>query len=278
MDVDPGPIVQRILLGAELREARETRGLSTAAASKALDWYSGKLSKIEAGDMKTKDADLRRAVEVYEIDAERARRLQVLATDSRRRLPPARVPEWAAKYVHLVAAASELRIWSVDTFPGTVQTEAYARAMLTESVVVSPADVDRMAEDRARRAERWETDDSTALWLIVGEEALRREIGGPPVLREQLVRVRELAERPNITVQIVPYQSGAHSSHGLAFSLITIFPGRPGVVYVEGLTSSDYLGREHARSYGVAYDRLRAVANSRIASVAMLDQRISDLT
>jgi hypothetical protein len=144
-------------------------------------------------------------------------------------------------------------------------------------ILTSLAEVDGMAQDRARRVDRFRSPDAPRLWVVVGEEALHREIGGKDVLRAQLAQVRELAELPNITVQVIPFVNGAHSSHGVAFTMITLLAGRPGLVYVEGLTGSDYLAREHFRIYGLAYDNLRGSALSRQGTMAMIDQRLAEL-
>lgn len=273
---NPGPVVQRILLGAQLSAARELRGLSTTEATKALGWYAGKLSKIEAGDVPTSDKDLLKAIRVFEIPAEEAEPLQRLAAEARRKLPPSRVPEWAAKYVHLIAAAKELKLWNSDTFPGTVQTADYARASLSPSVSVSVADVERMVEERVKRLDILKSG-ALRLWLVVGEEALYREIGGPDTLRGQLEHVRDLAKRPNVIVQVVPFDGGAHPSHGISFSIVNLFEGRPGIVYLGGLTGSDYLGREHVRVYNLAFDQLRTAALSKQRTMNMINRRIAEL-
>jgi hypothetical protein len=146
---DLGPFVQRILLGARLRAARESIDLSTTDATRALGWYAGKLSKVEQGDVPTSDKDLATMIRIFKIEPKEAGELQRLASLARRKLPPSRVPEWAAKYVHLVAAASSLKLWNADAFPGTVQTADYARAQLQRMVTVPAADVNQMAQDRA---------------------------------------------------------------------------------------------------------------------------------
>ncbi|ASU81278.1 hypothetical protein CDG81_19200 [Actinopolyspora erythraea] len=275
---DPGPVVQRILLGAELREARENSGLSTSDATKRLGWYAGKLSKVEQGDKSVTDKELAKAIDVFGIARERADALKGLAAEARRKLPPARVPEWATKYVNLIAAASELKLFFPDSFPGTVQTFDYAHAMLSGSVVVSRADVERMAEERVKRAKTLLNNEETRFWLIVGEEALHRQIGGKSVLREQLEQVRQFAESPNATVQMVPFDGGAHTCHGTSFTIITLLEGKPSIVYTEGLTGSDYLGREHVRVYNLAYDNLRAVALSPQKTLEAIERRIGELT
>ncbi len=277
-EADPGPVVQRILLGADLRDAREAAGLSNAEASKALGWYTGKLSKVEQGDMKINDKDLDQVARVYKIPDNRAATLQHLAAEARRKLPPARVPDHAVKYVNLERAATELKIFNGDCFPGTVQTADYARAMLGRSVIVSPADVDRMAEDRAKRLERMKSPSAPRLWLVVGEEALYREVGGRAVLRAQLEQVRQLAELSHVCVQIVSFDGGAHSSHGATFTIVTLIEGRAGIVYVEGLTASDYLGREHVRIYNLAFETLRATTLSQQRTMERISQRINELT
>ncbi|WP_165912822.1 helix-turn-helix domain-containing protein [Tamaricihabitans halophyticus] len=274
---DPGPIVQRILLGAALRDAREDKGLSSTEATKKLGWYAGKLSKVEQGDKGVTDKDLAKAVAVYEIAKDREGVLKQLAAEARRKLPPSRVPEWATKYVNLVAAAAEIKLHLSDSFPGTVQTINYARAVLERSVVVSQADVERMAEERTRRVERL-ISANTRIWLVVGEEALYREIGSREVLREQLEHVRSLATAANVTLQVMPYDGGAHSCHGTPFTIISLIEGRPGIVYTEGLTGSDYLGGEHVRVYNLAYDNLRAAALSPDKTLALINRRIKELT
>ena len=94
---DLGPFVQRILLGARLRAARESIDLSSTDATKALGWYPGKLSKIEQGDVPTSDKDLAAAIRAFKIEPKEAGDLQRLASLARRKLPPSRVAEWAAK-------------------------------------------------------------------------------------------------------------------------------------------------------------------------------------
>ncbi|OKI36902.1 hypothetical protein A6A25_20625 [Saccharothrix sp. CB00851] len=270
--------MQRILLGADLRDAREAAGLSNADASKMLGWYTGKLSKVEQGDMKVSDGDLEKAARAYKIPRDRATSMRRLAAESRRKLPATRVPEHAVKYVNLERAARELRIFNGDCFPGTVQTTDYARAMLGRSVIVSPAEVERMAGDRGKRLERMKGPGGPRMWLIVGEEALYREIGGPEILRAQLEQIKLLAKLPHIYVQIIPLDAGAHASHGATFTIVTLIEGRPGIVYVEGLTAADYLGREHVRVYNLAFETLLGSSLSRHQTIERINLRIKELT
>jgi transcriptional regulator with XRE-family HTH domain len=108
MDDDPGPAVQRIVLGEELRELREAAGLSSDDAASALGWYRAKISKVETGAAKLADKDIARLIEVYGIPSDRQDQLRRLAKEAARRLQPARVPDFATKYVNLEGSAVDV--------------------------------------------------------------------------------------------------------------------------------------------------------------------------
>src|SRR5699024_10001303 len=184
---------------------------------------------------------------------------------------------WAVKYVNLIAAAQEIKIFNLDAFPGTVQTVDYAHAMMSETVNFSMAEVGRMAEEREQRSIRYDNDETARLGLIIGEEAIYRQVGGPKVLARQLEKVRRLATLPKVTVQVLPVDGGAHPAHGTPFSIVNLIDGRPGIVYVEILTGSDYLGQEHTRAYNLAYEKLQVAALSENKTIELLDRRILEL-
>jgi hypothetical protein len=276
-DPDLGPAVQRVIIGAELLAARMAAGLSVAAATSAFGWHTGKLTRIEQGAVPVRDVDLDKCFEVYGVPEAEHQRLRDLAAQGRHKLPPSRVQEWAARYVHLISGAASLRLFSESSWPGTVQTMAYARAQLRKSATVRAADVDRMAEERWERVERLRTSGRPRLWLIVGEGALRKEVGGRETLRSQLELVRELAELPNVDIQVIPDDAGAHASDNASFSIINVIDGLPGIVYVGHLSGADYLGGEHVRVYNVVYDNLRASALSPERTMELITRRIEEL-
>ncbi|MGH3700094.1 MAG: Scr1 family TA system antitoxin-like transcriptional regulator [Pseudonocardiaceae bacterium] len=109
-----------------------------------------------------------------------------------------------------------------------------------------------------------------------GEEALRRMVGGPQVQRGQLLRLRELAELPNVTVQVMPLSGGAHAGLGMSFVLLDL--GQSRTVYIEGLTSSDYHVRPaHIQAYSLAFDRLRVASLGDWDSLAIINTLIDEL-
>lgn len=276
-DPDPGSAVQRVILGAELMAARTSAGLSGAAATTRFGWHSGKLTRVEQGAVPMRDADLAQCFDVYRIPESEQQRLRDLAAQGRRKLPPSRVQEWAARYVHLISGAASLKLFSESSWPGSVQTADYARAQLRKSVTVKLADVDRMAEDRTERVERLRTTSRPHLWLVVGEGALQKEVGGRETLRGQLELICELAALPNVEIQVIPNDAGAHASDNISFSIINIVEGLPGIVYVGHLSGADYLGGEHVRTYNVVFDSLRATALSPERTIDLINRRIDEL-
>ena len=272
---DPGPVVQRIMLGGELRALREAAKISTEAAATEFGWYRAKVSKVETGTVKLTATELSELLTFYQADDATSERVQRLGEEARRKTTPARVPDWAKQYVSLEASATEIKLFFGDFIPGLLQTRDYARAVLSTSVIVPPADVEQMATNREHRAERLRSG-APLLWVVLGEEALRRTVGGRQVQRGQLLRLRELAELPNVTVQIMPLSGGAHAALGMSFTLLDL--GQSQTVYIEGLTSSDYLVRpQHIQAYSLAFDRLRVASLGDRESLAIINTLIDEL-
>lgn len=275
---DPGPIVQRFVLGAELRDLREAAGITPDDAARQLGWYVAKISKIENGDGKLNDPEVAKMLELYHASSTTGERVLQLAKEARRKVPAARVTDWAKKYVALEASASEIKVWFGDSVPGLFQTKDYARAVLSASVVVPSAEVDQMAENRERRSARLTSLSPPLVWVVLGEEAISRPAGGRDVLRGQLLRLRELAQLDHVTLQIMPIAAGAHAGLGLAFTLLHLSAARATFAYVESLTSADYLPRpRHTQAYSLVFDRLRVAALSDTDSVAMIDRQLAEL-
>lgn len=273
---DPGPVVQRIMLGGELRSLREAAKINSEDAAAALGWYRAKVSKVETGTVRLTAAELSSLLTCYRADAATCERVQRLGEEARRKTTPARVPDWAKQFVSLEASATEIKMFFGDFIPGMLQTRDYARAQLSTSVIVPPADVEAMATSREHRAERLRSG-APLLWVVLGEEALRRGVGGHQVQRGQLLRLRELAELPNVTVQVMPISGGAHAALGMSFTLLDLGQSRT-VVYIEGLTSADYLVRpQHTQAYNLAFDRLRVASLGDRESLAIINTLIDEL-
>jgi hypothetical protein len=278
-DDDPGPIVQRLIFGAKLVALREAAGLNVDQANQAMTgWYRGKLGKIENGDLNASDAELDRLLELYGVTGPRSDEVRKLAQAARRKLAPARVPDHARKYIWLERAADEVKEYFGGTVPGNLQTEAYALAQMSVSLVIAPADMYTIAQDREARGDRFFTDEARKLEVVLGEAAVRQQIGGPTVLSGQLDRLLAMAELPNVTIQVVPLAAGGHAAMDCPFTLLYLARARASIAYVESLTTADYLARpQHAQTYNLAFEAAKRVALSAADTADLLQAIKSEL-
>jgi hypothetical protein len=250
---DPGPIVQRLLLGDELRKLREAAGMTAEEANlEVAKWYRGKLGKVENGQLRVTVEEVNRLLKVYQATGEDADRIRKLAAASRRKTASARVPDWAKQYVRLLYSATEIRFWFGEMVPGTLQTMEYAKAQLSASLLIPPVDV-----------------------VPAAEEALRRPIGGPIVLLGQLRRLRDMAQLRHVSLRVVPIEAGAHPALGCPFTLLYVESTGTTIAYEETLADGDYLKNPHA--YTLAFEHVSRVALSEDETLALLDRLIAKL-
>src|SRR5690606_15524211 len=169
------------------------------------------------------------------------------------------LPSWFQAYVGLEEAASRIRTYEVQFVPGLLQTKEYARAVIMAGA--RPEEIARRVQMRLERQLILERENPPMLWAVIDEAALRRPIGGADVMRGQLRHLIEMMERPNITIQIVPFSSGGHAAEGGAFSILRFAdPELPDIVYVEQLASALYLDKpEELDRYTEVMERLCAV-------------------
>jgi hypothetical protein len=179
-----------------------------------------------------------------------------------------------ASYIDLESAASALRMYTPLTIPGLLQTEDYARAITATAgpLELTDAEIERRVELRMRRQAVIAKDPPLRLWGILDEAALHREVGGPKVMRGQLQHLARVARRSEITLQVIPYDVGAHVGMAGAFSVFS-FPDDPDMLYVETVTGTLYLDREADINAATLYfDHLRAKAHTAINSVKLINE------
>jgi transcriptional regulator with XRE-family HTH domain len=212
----PGPAVQRRRLRAELRRARQEARLTQEQVAAAMEWSLSKIIRIEAGTVGISANDLRALLGYYRIeDPDEVADLLALARAGRERPWQSAYRDIASprllQYIELEAPASVSRNFQPLVVPGLLQTEEYARIMLEQMAANLPDEgVDSLVEVRMRRQQLIDRDDSPLLFFILDEAATRRLVGGRDVMRRQLHRLAELAARPRITVEVVPFSAGAH--------------------------------------------------------------------
>jgi transcriptional regulator with XRE-family HTH domain len=288
-----GPIVPRRRLGAELRTLRERAGLTIEDVATGLECSVSKVSRLETGQGIPYRRDVRDLLDRYGItDHAHRERLMRWARDGQRQgwwsdysdvLAPdpddPLVPDNLTRYVALEQDASETRVFETTLVPGLLQTERYARAVLD---ILSTADreaTDRLVELRMRRQDRlYAAEDPLIIHAILDEGVLHRSVGGDDVVREQLKRLRADAQRPNITVQVLPFSIGAHLAVDGPFTVLA-FPDSDDndLVYVESHLGQLYLEKEHdVEVYGQIFDSLVNLALSAEQSVVLVGKLLSD--
>ncbi|WP_184987604.1 helix-turn-helix domain-containing protein [Sphaerisporangium rubeum] len=279
-----GPTALRILLGAQLRRLRTTRGITRDQAGHTIRASEAKISRLELGRVGFKDRDVADLLTLYGVTeaAERDTFLQL----ARQANAPGwwhkfsdLLPNWFELYVGLEEAASVIRTYEIQFVPGLLQTPDYARAVIKLGHYGASADeMTRRVDLRMARQQRVTHPGGPKLWALVDEAALRRPLGGPGVMRAQVEHLLDMAARPNITVQVVPFGQGGHSAAGGPFSILRFLEGDlPDVVYMEQLTSALYLDkREETDPYMKVMDHLcveaATVTESRRLLSSLLDE------
>jgi hypothetical protein len=276
---EPTPAARRIQLGIVLRSHRTRRGLSPKDVARSMNWYSPvKVTKVEKGDVRLSADEVDKLITLLDLDRTDANHVRDLATKGRRRDPAVHDVDWGQPLIALTSVAAEIKSYDAELIPGFLQTEDYARALMATSVDVAPADTARRVSERLERRRYVTEDNPPQVWVVLGEAALWRTVGGRSTHRRQLELLRELASRPNITLQIIPFDKGEHVAMGVSFSILHIDDPQWTFVYHEGLSEAAYYDRPpHTEIYREAFARLRSVAAHDRDSMIMLEQRINKI-
>jgi transcriptional regulator with XRE-family HTH domain len=278
-----GPTVQRLVLGGPLHRLRESRGISAEQAADAIRGSHSKISRMEHGRVGFKERDVGDLLTLYGVtDSEERAALLNLAREANTpgwwHAYSDILPNWLEPYVGLEAAASVIRNYEVQLVPGLLQTEGYARALIRQGSAASEDEIARRGELRTSRQEILRRPDAPQLWAVVDEGALRRPVGTRDVTREQLQYLVEIAEHPAVTLQILPFQAGAHSAMGGPFTILRFAePDLHDVVYIEQLTSALYLDKPvEVDSYLEVMEQLCLQAEPAANTTKVLGQILAD--
>ncbi|MFC7327743.1 helix-turn-helix domain-containing protein [Marinactinospora rubrisoli] len=266
------PTVRRRRLGVELRRLRELAGMTGEEAAERMSWSGSKLSRIERGQVATNSDDVRDLLELYNVQDPGLRQtLVMLARESRRRgwwhVYGDVLPERFEVYLGLEPEASTLRFFQSQIIPGLFQTEPYVRALLASHPDVTDGDeVERRAAVRMRRQELLTAENPPDVWVILDESAIYRPIGGSLVLADQLRHLVEMSRKPHITLQVLPFDRGAHPGVNGSFDILEFAEPDiyvPRLVHLENLTSSLYIEKpKEVREFVVAFEHLHTAALS----------------
>ncbi|MFE9186676.1 helix-turn-helix domain-containing protein [Micromonospora haikouensis] len=253
-----------MLLGAQLRRLREASGVTREGAGWEIRASESKISRMELGRVGFKERDVADLLSLYGVtDTTEREALLKLARDANspgwwHRYGDV-LPSWFQSYLGLEAAAALIRSYEVQFVPGLLQTPEYARAVvLLGHRGAGAEEIDRRVGLRMQRQELLRRPRPPQLWAVVDEAALRRPIGGPQVMRDQLTALIEATRAPHVRLQIIPFDAGGHAAAGGAFTILRFGDqDLPDIVYIEQLTSAIYLDkREDLDYYAAAMERL----------------------
>ncbi|WP_190822053.1 helix-turn-helix domain-containing protein [Saccharopolyspora pogona] len=276
------PGVQRRRLAARLRDLREQTGVSVETVLSELDWSRSKLSRIETAASSISVPDVRAICDLAGASPELREQLVEMSKAAKKRgwwhsYAGNALVDYFEDYVALESDATSVINYEIDLIPGLLQTEDYARSI----IAAWTPDIDKeivQGRTELRVARQKRVNDGLKLWAVVDEAALRRGCGDEEVMRAQVRHMREMAERPNITLQVLPFDAGPHIAMGTAFTLLDFAGLYDSVVYIDNLTSALYLEDEaEVERYALAAEHLRAIALDPRLSVKMLDKFDNEL-
>jgi transcriptional regulator with XRE-family HTH domain len=206
----------------ELRRLREQAGVTIESVADRMDCSSSKISRIETGHIGASPRDVREMLSIYSVAEELADELLQVARDARQK-------GWwqmygtalTGAYVGLEAAASRIKAFEALMIPGLLQTPDYATAVIRAARPdITIELLRRRIEVRSKRQSLLSQDDPVDLWVILDEAVFHRTVGGTAIMSVQLGRLLSAAQEPNIAVQVLPFDRGAHAGMEGAFSIL----------------------------------------------------------
>jgi transcriptional regulator with XRE-family HTH domain len=286
MTVSIGPTVRRRRLGTELRRLREAQSIKLEEVAEKLGLAASTLSRIETGKAPTRSAYLAAMFDLYGVsDPSQRQVLTEMAREGHRKgwwaAYEELLPTGFGIFVGLEAEASSLRAFESLVVHGLLQTQEYARAVMTTvRRKLSRDEIEKLVAMRMQRQEVLLRADPLELWLILDEAVVRRTMGPPELMRRQLDHLADASMWPNVTLQVLPFTSGPHPSLNGPFCIIE-FPERfdPDVVYTESVGGHAYLERDKdVRMCTESFDLLRAAALSPADSTDLISDLASQIT
>jgi transcriptional regulator with XRE-family HTH domain len=210
MSAPASPTVRRRRLAAELREIRESKGRSGESVAAALRWSPSKISRYERARTGLRPREVERLLDYYQITGARRALLLELAQDAAQKgwweEFADSLSEDYRQFIGLEHEANSIAIWHVDVVTGLLQTENYARHIISSYSRVEPVTpgmIGRMVRVRMQRQQVLNRDE-LELSVVLDESVLKRRVGNDAVMYEQLQRLAQEADRPNLTLRILP--------------------------------------------------------------------------
>ncbi|BCY09268.1 helix-turn-helix transcriptional regulator [Actinoplanes sp. L3-i22] len=287
MPGDPGPMVRRRQLSALLRHYRLAAGMSVKEVADQLFEASSKITRIEKGQRLATVRDIVDLCRIYDLSDEIRDRLTELAKGSRERQwwqrsdlsPPLQI------LIGMEGSAKSILEYELTYFPGLLQTPDYADAVL-RSWTTDPDKRSEFVAVRMRRQAIFESPDPPDVQTIVDEAVVRRMVGGPQIMREQLAHIIERVSSGCCDLRVMPFSAGSYQGLHNGFTVLSFgnfadLPGEtliPGVVYLELSDEARYLDASDDVAYHVSrFEKMRAQALTTEESIDLLRTAAADI-
>jgi transcriptional regulator with XRE-family HTH domain len=267
------PMVRRLRLAAELRGIRESKGKSGESVAAALRWSPSKISRYERARTGLRPREVERLLDYYQITGTRRALLLELAEDAAQKgwweEYADSMTEDYRQFIGFEHEATSIAVWHVDVVTGLLQTEAYARHIIgsySQVEPVTPGMIARLVSVRMQRQQVLRRDE-LRLSVVLDESVLKRRVGNDSVMYEQLQRLAQEADRPNLTLQILPLDA-QHIVFGESFVLFGFAVGGDHDAMLQDVVSAEHM-RNGFTMEGERETYLHRIAFSRLADVSL---------
>ncbi|MFE1592942.1 helix-turn-helix domain-containing protein [Nocardia sp. NPDC058705] len=270
------PALLRRVLGVRLRRLREAAGISGDAAGRAIRASHSKISRLEAGRVSFRAADVDDLLTAYgvrdvELRNEYRRLVQRANGIGRWHTGADLTVERPDTYLALEDAAALIRCYAPNLLPELVWTPSYAHTVYT--IADRQPDIQRRVEMLAQRQQLLTREDPSRAWFVIEESALRRPLGGAEVWQGQMEHLAELAQRPNVTVQVVPDHVGGPAISGTPFTVLRFAaPELSDIAHYQHLAGPQFLEKpSELDRFNAVWDRLCVCAFPPERTTELLD-------
>lgn len=286
-----GSTVPRRQLGRYLRDLRGRARLTVKAASERLEWSEAKIWRIETGQTSMRSLDVEQVCRVYGAPRELTEALMALAKETKARgwwmSYGDVIPEGFDVYIGLEEAAARLSWYESELVPGLLQTEDYARTLIsTDNPDVPVEEIDRRVQLRiARQALITRASEPPELNVVLNEAILRRPVGSAKIMAHQLTHLVSVGELPNVTIKVMPFDVGLHYGVMSGPFVMLEFPindngsaSEPPTIYVDSFTGALFLDKPNEIDrYSIAFKNIWATASSETATKNLIAQVAREL-
>lgn len=274
-------------LGSELLRLRDAAGKTQQQAAETISATNSKIVKMERGWVPMRDPDIRVLCEFYGLDESKsvARLLELAKLDRERRKakgwwqhsPQA---EAMAEYIAMEDVATRVRTWQQAFVPGLLQTPEYARAVVvSEGLWQDPDEIEGFVDVRMRRQARLSAPEPLQVYAVIGEGALRQQVGGPEVMRAQLQNLLKTAQLHNVRLQVLPFRAGGHACMAGSFNIISFAESEAvDVVHVDSIAATVWVENDaESSTYSSFFERTARLSLAPKDSLSLIESISEDM-